>query len=295
MQRRAAISTIRMANSRSPRGADASGLLAALGRIDVRPRNRAGLAWHPFWRPAGCADLRPATEPAPRAERSAVRGRSWFRRGLPSCLRGTRIRAIATRVPSLPARPAHVFRCRPSLATLCQRSRTIRALSFHPMLRKLTMTYQNLLVETRERVAIITLHRPAQLNALSEALAAELAAALQGTMPTRRSVIVITGDAKAFAAARISARWQNGITPTCSARIPSRSIRSRWRYTKAGDRRRRRYALGGGCELAMMCDLIVAANTAKLDSRDQRRDHSRAGRHARLPRAVGKAKAMDSA
>jgi enoyl-CoA hydratase len=158
------------------------------------------------------------------------------------------------------------------------------------------MAYENLLTETRERVAIITLNRPQRLNALNDAIADELKDALAGyDADPAISVIVITGSAKAFAAGAdigAMAEWSyakvlgdNYITRNWEA---VRHTRKPVIAAVAG------YALGGGCELAMTCDFIIAADTAKFGQPEITIGTMPGfGGTQRLPRAVGKAKAMD--
>ena len=158
------------------------------------------------------------------------------------------------------------------------------------------MSYQNLLTETRDRVAIITLNRPKALNALSDPLAAELATALKGFDDDPGiSVIVITGSEKAFAAgADIGAMAEWDYQKVYLDDYITRNF-EQVRHTRkpviaavAG------YALGGGCELAMMCDMIIAADTAKFGQPEITIGTMPGlGGTQRLPRAVGKAKAMD--
>ena len=158
------------------------------------------------------------------------------------------------------------------------------------------MAYEHLLTDTRDRVAIITLHRPKQLNALSDPLAAELAAALKGYDDDPGiAVIVITGSEKAFAAgADIGAMAEWDYQKVYVDDYITKNF-EQVRHTRkpviaavAG------YALGGGCELAMMCDLIIAADTAKFGQPEITIGTMPGmGGTQRLPRAVGKAKAMD--
>ncbi len=158
------------------------------------------------------------------------------------------------------------------------------------------MTYETLQTETRDRVAIVTLHRPKNLNALNDQLADELGALLQqyDTDPGI-AVIVITGSEKAFAAGAdigAMAEWDfakvygdNYITRNWET---IRTIRKPVIAAVAG------YALGGGCELAMACDTIIAADTAKFGQPEITIGTMPGfGGTQRLPRAVGKAKAMD--
>lgn len=156
--------------------------------------------------------------------------------------------------------------------------------------------YENILVETRGRVGLITLNRPSRMNALNDALAKELAAALRRLDDDAEiSVLVITGNTKAFAAGAdigAMAEWpyqkvygEDYITRDWEA---MRQVRKPVIAAVAG------YALGGGCELAMMCDLIIAADNAKFGQPEITIGTMPGmGGTQRLPRAVGKAKAMD--
>ncbi|HVF62540.1 MAG TPA: enoyl-CoA hydratase [Casimicrobiaceae bacterium] len=158
------------------------------------------------------------------------------------------------------------------------------------------MTFQNITTETRDRVAIVTLNRAKQLNALNDALAKELAQALKGYDDDPGiSVIVITGNEKAFAAgADIGAMAEWDYQKVFLDDYITRHF-EQVRYTRkpviaaVGG-----YALGGGCELAMMCDIIIAADTAKFGQPEITIGTMPGlGGTQRLPRAVGKAKAMD--
>ena len=158
------------------------------------------------------------------------------------------------------------------------------------------MAYDNLLVDVRDRVAVITLNRPKQLNALNDPLAIELSAALKAFDDDPAiSVIVITGSEKAFAAgADIGAMAEWDYQKVHADDYITKNY-EQVRYTRkpviaavAG------YALGGGCELAMMCDLIIAAETAKFGQPEITIGTMPGlGGTQRLPRAVGKSKAMD--
>ena len=158
------------------------------------------------------------------------------------------------------------------------------------------MSYENILVETRGRVGLITLNRPKALNALNDALMDELGDALaQFDADENIGCIVLTGSDKAFAAgADIGAMkdwsymdvYKSGYITRNWERI--RSVRKPVIAAVAG------FALGGGCELAMMCDFIIAAETAKFGQPEIKLGIiPGAGGTQRLPRAVGKAKAMD--
>ena len=157
------------------------------------------------------------------------------------------------------------------------------------------MDYQNILIETKGRVGVIRLNRPQRMNALNDALATELAAALAAfDADPGIGAIVITGNDKAFAAGAdigAMAQWSyqkvyadNYITSWESVRHTRKPVIA----AVAG------YALGGGCELAMMCDIIIAADTAKFGQPEITIGTMPGmGGTQRLPRAVGKAKAMD--
>jgi enoyl-CoA hydratase len=158
------------------------------------------------------------------------------------------------------------------------------------------MTYENLLVETRGRVGLITLNRPKALNALNDALMDELGTALKAFDADEDiGAIVLTGSEKAFAAGAdigmmskysymdvyktdyITRNWET-----------IRTIRKPIIAAVAG------FALGGGCELAMMCDIVIAADTARFGQPEIKLGViPGAGGTQRLPRAVSKAKAMD--
>ena len=158
------------------------------------------------------------------------------------------------------------------------------------------MAYENILVETRGRVGLVTLNRPKALNALNDALMDELGEALRAfDADDAIGAIVITGSEKAFAAGAdigmmstytyMDVYKGDYITRNWEA---VRSIRKPIIAAVAG------FALGGGCELAMMCDIIFAADTAKFGQPEIKLGiMPGAGGTQRLPRAVSKAKAMD--
>src|SRR5262245_22787187 len=158
------------------------------------------------------------------------------------------------------------------------------------------MAHENILVETRGRVGLIRLNRPKQLNALNDALMDELGDALKAfDADDGVGAIVITGNDKAFAAgADIGAMKDWGYMDVYKTGYISRnwealkSVRKPVIAAVAG------YALGGGCELAMMCDMLIAADSAKFGQPEIKLGViPGAGGTQRLPRAVGKAKAMD--
>lgn len=157
------------------------------------------------------------------------------------------------------------------------------------------MAYENILVETRGRVGLITLNRPKALNALNSALMAEVAAALDVfEADAGIGAVVITGSEKAFAAgADIKEMADRSATEMFLADWFAEweeltRVRTPVVAAVAG------YALGGGCELAMMCDTIIAAETARFGQPEINLGVLPGmGGSQRLTRAVGKAKAMD--
>jgi enoyl-CoA hydratase len=158
------------------------------------------------------------------------------------------------------------------------------------------MAYENIEVETRGHVGLIRLNRPKALNALCDALVAELGAALDGMEDDDNvGCVVLTGSEKAFAA---GADIKEMAGKTYMDAYLEDFITAGWeRVTRcrkpviaavAG------YALGGGCELAMMCDFIIAADTAKFGQPEITIGTiPGAGGTQRLTRFVGKSKAME--
>ena len=158
------------------------------------------------------------------------------------------------------------------------------------------MTYKNILIEKNNGVGVITLNRPDAMNALSEALMEEMTSVLDDfEADADIGCIVVTGSEKAFAAGAdikemqsksymdayledfITHNWER--VTTCRKPVIA---------AVAG------YALGGGCELAMMCDFIIAADSAKFGQPEITLGVlPGAGGSQRLTRQVGKSKAMD--
>jgi enoyl-CoA hydratase len=158
------------------------------------------------------------------------------------------------------------------------------------------MAYENILVETKGRVGIIRLNRPKALNALCDALVREMGQALDAfEADANIGAVVLTGSDKAFAAGAdikemqsrtymevylqdfITSGWER--VTTCRKPIIA---------AVAG------FALGGGCEVAMMCDFILAADTAKFGQPEVNLGvMPGAGGTQRLTRFAGKSKAMD--
>lgn len=157
------------------------------------------------------------------------------------------------------------------------------------------MVYQNIIVEIRGKVGLVTLNRPQALNALNEALIAELNDALGGfELNPEIGCTVITGSEKAFAAGAdvkemaektyvesYLGRFLDGWTRIAETRKPVIAAVSG-------------FCLGGGLELAMMCDFIIASETARFALPEITLGiMPGAGGTQRLPRYIGKAKAMD--
>ncbi|MEO3693271.1 enoyl-CoA hydratase [Roseateles paludis] len=162
------------------------------------------------------------------------------------------------------------------------------------------MTYECILTATQgagpRKTGVITLNRPKALNALNDQLMNELGDALHAYEADEGiGCIVITGSERAFAAgADIPAMAQHSFMSAFKSGLISknwevlREIRKPVIAAVAG------FALGGGCELAMMCDFIIAADTAKFGQPEIKLGIiPGAGGTQRLPRAVGKSKAMD--
>lgn len=157
------------------------------------------------------------------------------------------------------------------------------------------MTYQTLIVETKDGIGIITLNRPEAMNALNATLIAELNAVLD-RMEADNAVraIILTGSEKAFAAGADIKEMKD----KSFVEVTKNDFIAPWeRVTRcrkpviaavAG------FALGGGCELAMMCDFIIAADNAKFGQPEVRLGiMPGAGGTQRMARAIGKAKTMD--
>ena len=157
------------------------------------------------------------------------------------------------------------------------------------------MAYQNIITEIRGQVGVVTLNRPQALNALNEALIAELNDAL-GSFESNPDIgcSVITGSEKAFAAgADVKEMAEKGYVDAYLAKFLDG-------WTRISETRKpviaavSGFCLGGGLELAMMCDLIIASETARFALPEITLGiMPGAGGTQRLPRFIGKAKAMD--
>jgi enoyl-CoA hydratase len=158
------------------------------------------------------------------------------------------------------------------------------------------MNYENILVETRGKVGLVTLNRPKALNALSTPLMRDLSAALD-TFEDDTDVlaVVITGSEKAFAAgADIKEMEPKSFIDVYGEDFITRDWERLSRFRKPVVAAVAGFALGGGCELAMMCDIIVAADSARFGQPEIKLGIiPGSGGTQRLSRWVGKAKAMD--
>jgi len=153
-----------------------------------------------------------------------------------------------------------------------------------------------ILTETRGRVGLITLNRPQQMNALNDALMDALGAALLAfDADDGIGAIVIAGQPRAFAAgADIAAMADWGYMDVYQGEFITRNWETIRRVRKPVLAAVAGVALGGGCELALACDIIVAAESARFGLPEVKLAMlPGAGGTQRLPRAVGKAKAMD--
>ena len=158
------------------------------------------------------------------------------------------------------------------------------------------MSYEFISIETQGRVALVRLNRPKQMNALNPRLMQELGEALLGfDADDGIGAIVITGNEKAFAAgADIGAMKDWDFLEVYKSDYITRDWEHIRRVRKPVIAAVAGYALGGGCELAMMCDFIIAGDTAKFGQPEiNLGTFPGAGGTQRLPRAIGKAKAMD--
>jgi enoyl-CoA hydratase len=157
------------------------------------------------------------------------------------------------------------------------------------------MTYETILVEAREAVTLITLNRPKALNALNSAVLGELIDAFAAfDADDAQRCAVLTGNEKAFAAgADIKEMSDQGFASMYGSNFFQgwervTATRKPWIAAVAG------YALGGGCEVAMMADFIIAADNAQFGQPEIKLGVTPGmGGSQRLTRAVGKAKAME--
>ncbi len=158
------------------------------------------------------------------------------------------------------------------------------------------MQYEDLIVEIYDKVALIRLNRPKALNALNDRMMNELGdALLKFDADAGIGCIVLTGSEKAFAAgADIASMANYTYTDTYRDNYITRNWEHILRVRKPVIGAVAGYALGGGCELAMMCDFIIAADNAKFGQPEIKVGVTPgSGGTQRLPRSIGKAKAMD--
>jgi enoyl-CoA hydratase len=158
------------------------------------------------------------------------------------------------------------------------------------------MAYETLVVDIADHVALIRLNRPEALNALNSVLLRELADALAAADQNDKvRCIILTGSDKAFAAgADIREMAQNGFVDTFTGDLLGSDIDTILRVRKPIIAAVAGYALGGGCELAMMCDFIIAADTAKFGQPEINLGViAGIGGTQRLTRFVGKSKSME--
>lgn len=158
------------------------------------------------------------------------------------------------------------------------------------------MAYKTIQVKTEGRVGVITLDRPEALNALCDALTTELAGALaKFEADPDIGCVVLTGSKKAFAAGADIKELQGRDFIGLYLNDPfEKTWEAVSRFRKPIIAAVSGYALGGGCEIAMMCDFIIASETAKFGQPEINLGvMPGSGGTQRLPRAVGKAKAMD--
>ncbi len=157
-------------------------------------------------------------------------------------------------------------------------------------------TYANILVERKDAVGVITLNRPSALNALNAALISELGVAFDDLeFDAAIGAIVLTGNEKAFAAGAdikemADKHYIQAYTEDFITRGWERVAQCRKPVIAAVGG----FALGGGCEVAMMCDIVIASENARFGQPEiQLGTMPGAGGTQRLPRFIGKAKAMD--
>ena len=158
------------------------------------------------------------------------------------------------------------------------------------------MAYETILTDVQERVGVITLNRPDAMNALNEQLTSELAQAIAAFDDDDAiGCLVITGGEKAFAVgADIKEIQSSGLMDIFASDPIARNWEAVARCRKPIVAAVAGFALGGGCEIAMMCDLIVAAENAKFGQPEiQTGIMPGGGGTQRLAHAIGKAKTMD--
>lgn len=158
------------------------------------------------------------------------------------------------------------------------------------------MQYSGLLIETHDKVAVIRLNRPKALNALNDDLMNELGDALyKFDADSNIGCIILTGNEKVFAAgADIGAMAEYSYRDAYVGNYVGRNWEHILNIRKPVIGAVAGYVLGGGCELAMMCDFVIAADSAMFGQPEIKIGVTPgAGGTQRLPRAIGKSKAME--
>lgn len=158
------------------------------------------------------------------------------------------------------------------------------------------MAYETIIVDVDNHVAVVTLNRPDALNALNDQLMSELATALKAAQDNEKvRCIIITGSEKAFAAgADIAMMRDKSFVDAFTGDLFTEESDQITRIRKPIIAAVSGYALGGGCELAMMCDFIICTETAKFGQPEINLGVvAGIGGTQRLTRVVGKSKAMD--
>ncbi|CUH64813.1 putative enoyl-CoA hydratase echA8 [Thalassovita gelatinovora] len=158
------------------------------------------------------------------------------------------------------------------------------------------MAYETIIVEVEDHIALVKLNRPDAMNALNGQLLTELADAMKAAQANDKvRCIVLTGSEKAFAAgADIKMMSDKTYTEVLTEDLFGPEIDEVKRVRKPIIAAVAGYALGGGCELAMLCDFIIAADNAKFGQPEVNLGvMAGIGGTQRLTRAIGKAKAMD--
>lgn len=158
------------------------------------------------------------------------------------------------------------------------------------------MAYETIIVEVEDHIALVKLNRPDAMNALNAQLLSELADAMKSAQANDKvRCIVLTGNEKAFAAgADIKMMSEKTYTDVFTEDLFGPECAEVTKVRKPVIGAVSGYALGGGCELAMMCDFIICSDTAKFGQPEVNLGvMAGIGGTQRLTRAIGKAKAMD--
>jgi enoyl-CoA hydratase len=183
--------------------------------------------------------------------------------------------------------------------TIAPRARALAQLGYSASHRAITghsMGYENILTRVEGKTGVITLNRPKQLNALNDQLMTELGQALaEFNADPNIACAIITGSEKAFAAgADIGAMASYSFADVYQGDYITRNWEQIRQMRKPVIAAVSGFALGGGCELAMMCDILIAADNARFGQPEIKLGViPGAGGTQRLPRTIGKAKAMD--